>query len=198
MNGRIALVVALFALSAGAGCGGSSHAPPPPTTTTTTTQATSLSTFRNAFLTFRHPQAWRTLRIANSGELHFAPMVYLTTQPGHDPCRQRGLTIVCNWPVNRLLSSGVIVKWANRGFPGWTLATETGTRLRIGGRPATEQTARPGDCRTIGADETVSVQIARPIQYNWTDFIACLRGPNLADREREVRALLASTRFLQP
>jgi hypothetical protein len=193
MNGRIALVLALFALFAVAGCGGSSHSSPP-----TTTQSTALSTFQNGFLKFRYPQAWRTLRFTNSGELHFAPMVYLSTQPGHDPCHQSGLAIVCAWPVDRLLPSGVIAKWENRGFPGWTLATESGTRLRVGGRPAKEQTARPGECRTIGADETVSVQIARPAQYNWTDFTACLRGPNLPDQERQIKAVLASTRFLQP
>jgi hypothetical protein len=33
---------------------------------------------------------------------------------------------------------------------------------------------------------------------NWTDFVACLRGPNLAAHEQEVAAVLASTRFLQP
>jgi hypothetical protein len=193
MNGRIALVLALFALSAGVGCGGSSHAP-----ALTTTQSATLSTFQNGFLTFRYPQAWRTLRFTNPNELHFSPLVYLSTQPGHDPCHQSGPAIVCDWPVDHLLPSGVIAKWENRGFPGWTLASETGTRVSVGGRSAKEQTTRPGECRTIGADETVSVQIARPVQYNWTDFTACLRGPNLADQERAVSAVLASTRFLQP
>jgi hypothetical protein len=33
---------------------------------------------------------------------------------------------------------------------------------------------------------------------NWTAFEACLRGPNLAEHDRQVRALLSSTRFLLP
>jgi hypothetical protein len=193
MNGRIVLLLALAALGAGAGCGGSSR----PQTTAMTPPA-SLATFRNAYLEFRYPQAWRTLQFPDSGELHFHPMVYLSTQSGHDPCRQSGLTVTCGWPVDRLQPSGVVVQWENKGFPGWSLATQSGTSLRVGGRPARETTRRPGDCGSIGADETVSVQIARPVADNWTDFVACLRGPNLAAHEQEVAAVLASTRFLQP
>ena len=47
-------------------------------------------------------------------------------------------------------------------------------------------------------NETISVAIARPLAYNWTQVDACLRGPRLAPLERQVRALLGSTRFLAP
>jgi hypothetical protein len=193
MKGRIAFVLALFALSAGAGCGGSSDGPG-----STTSQSSTLSTFRNAFLEFRYPQVWKTLQFGKSGELHFHPMLYLSTQAGHDPCRQTGLSVTCGWPVDHLQPGGVIAQWENRGYPGWLLSRQPGPHLTVGGRPAREQTARPGDCGTIGAAETVSVQIARPLDANWTAFTACLRGPNLAGHEREIKALLASTRFLQP
>lgn len=193
MNGRIALALALLALSAGAGCGGSSqeraHATPGPA---------SFATFRNAFLEFRYPRAWQPLRFGSSGELHLHPMLYLSTQPAHDPCHRTGPSITCGWPVDHLRPSGMVALWENRGYPGWSLSSRPGARLRIGGRPAREQTAHPGDCGTIGADETVSVQIARPVDANWTAFTACLRGPGLAGRESEIKALLASTRFLQP
>ena len=42
----------------------------------------------------------------------------------------------------------------------------------------------------------MSVTIARPLPSNWTALQACLRGPNLAEQERQVRALLSSMRFL--
>ena len=46
-------------------------------------------------------------------------------------------------------------------------------------------------------DLTTQEAVAR-LQSNWTAFDACLRGPNLAEQEREIRALLGSTRFLAP
>jgi len=194
MNGRIALVLALLALSLGAACGGSSR----PQTTTMTPPA-SLTTFRNAYLEFRYPQAWRTLTFQIPPTvLHFDPMLYLSTQPGHNPCRQNGDVTSCSWPVDRLDSNGVLVVWENQGYPGWRLAPQPGTSVSVDGRPAKQVVKRPGDCGTIGADETVSIQIARPVDSNWTAFTACLRGPNLAGHEQEIKALLASTRFLQP
>jgi hypothetical protein len=163
------------------------------------TPPASLTTFRNAYLEFRYPHDWRTLTFQIPPTvLHFNPMVYVSTQPGHDPCRQNGDVTSCGWPVDRLDPNGVLAVWENQGYPGWTLATQPGTALNVDGRPAKRVVRRPGDCRTIGADETVSVQIARPAAANWTAFTACLRGPNLADGEQELKALLASTRFLQP
>ena len=39
-------------------------------------------------------------------------------------------------------------------------------------------------------------RIERPIPDNWTAVTACLKGPGLTKSERELDALLASTRFL--
>jgi hypothetical protein len=195
MKGRIAAILALVALAACAGCGGSSH----PGGTTAALQPP-LTTYRNAFLTFSYPQAWRplTFRIPPT-ILHFDPMLYLSTQPGHNPCRQSGDVTFCGWPVDNLDPAGVLAVWENKGFPGWTLSTQAGKSLKVGGRPAKKLVSRPGDCGSIGAEETVSVVIARPkLADNYTSFIACLRGPHLAAHVREVSALLASTRFLQP
>jgi len=171
MNVRIALALAVFVLSAGVGCGGSASV-----ATTSMTPPTPLTAFKNAYLEFRYPQSWRPLAFqVPPTALHFDP------------------------PVDRLKSSGVLVVWENQGYPGWTLSTQPGKNLNVDGRPAKRVVSRPGDCGTIGADETVSVQIARPqVASNLTSFRACLRGPNLADQEREIMALLASTRFLQP
>jgi hypothetical protein len=53
-----------------------------------------------------------------------------------------------------------------------------------------------GICRRIGADRTIDVLIAtRPLPSTLTEFTACLRGPGLAQEEKSVDALLASTKF---
>jgi hypothetical protein len=65
----------------------------------------------------------------------------------------------------------------------------------VGGRPARRTAARPGQCSGVGADETISVEIARPDPGNLTAVLACLRGPNLARAEARFAAVLATTRF---
>jgi hypothetical protein len=163
-----------------------------------------LSTYRNSFLTFRDPAAWSpSVWQAPRQMLHFHPMVFLSTQPTHDPCRTSsaaggGTVITCAWSVSRLAPGGVVVRWENRGFPDASLANFPGASTRIGGRGARLSTRRPGSCGGLGADEAISVAIARPMASNWTAFEACLRGPHLAEHERQVRTLLGSTRFLAP
>ena len=161
-----------------------------------------LQTYRNSFLTFTYPAAWAP-SVFTEQTLHFHPMVYLSTQPTHDPCRTTasalgGSTTTCGWPVGRLAPGGVVVALENRGQPVFSLANFAGAPTRIGGRPAKVSTQRPGSCRALGGEATVSVAIARPLASNWTALDACLRGPNLAEQERQVRALLSSMRFLQP
>jgi hypothetical protein len=155
-----------------------------------------LATYANGFLVFRHPAAWKAYPFRWSGELHFQPMVYLSTQPVHDPCTTTGNTTTCAWPVKRLEPGGVLIAWENRGFPGWRLRTQPGESIRIGGRPAKRVTTDGGECRVIGADRTTEIAIASPQQDNWTQVTACVRGPHLVANEHRLDALLASTRFL--
>jgi hypothetical protein len=163
---------------------------------------TPLATYRNAFKTFRYPAAWSP-SVWQTTELHFHPMLYLSTQPTHNPCRTAaavggGTSITCGAAVDRLAPGGVVIVWENRGSPGTSLSSFAGTSTRIDGRPAKLSTGRPGACRGVGADEEISVNIARPLAGNWTSIDACLRGPGLSEKERQVRALLGSTRFLTP
>ncbi len=128
-------------------------------------------------------------------------MVYLSTQATHDPCRTTasalgGTTTTCGWPVGRLAPGGVVVLLENRGSPGVSLTNFAGQSTRVDGRSAKLSTQRPGICRALGADATISVAIARPLASNWTALAACLRGPHLAEQERQVRAMLSSMRFL--
>jgi hypothetical protein len=158
--------------------------------------------FRNQFVTFRYPTSWSTT-VRREKVLHFDPMVYLgTEQARRDPCKTSktplGTTTVCGWPVSRLSPNGVLVKWENRGFPGVNLGRFPGKTTLIGGRAARVSVQRPGTCGQIGADETISIAVSRPLQSNWTQIDACLRGPKLAPLERQVQALLGSTKFLAP
>lgn len=153
-------------------------------------------TFRDSFLVFRYPAVWKPAVVKITGTLHFSPMLYLSSQPVHPPCHSQRSATVCGWPLERLRPGGALIVWENRGFPGWSLRTTQGTSVRIGGRPAKQTVMQPGECAAIGADETIAIEIERPIPDNWTAFTACLRGPGLAATEREVDAVLASTHFV--
>lgn len=181
--------LAVLAAAAAAGCGSGSG----PGTTTG-----ARASFTNSFLSFGYPTGWKPFVFKITGTLHFDPMLYVSSQSAHQPCRTRTATTVCGWPVDRLQPGGTLIVWENRGAPGWSLQAVDGVSLHVGGRPAKKIVSRPGQCASIGADETIQVEIQRPLADNWTAFTACLRGPNLRSGERAVNALLASTHFKKP
>ena len=150
--------------------------------------------YRSAGLTFRHPAAWTAYPFRETGELHFMPLVYLSTQPVHDPCSTHGNTTSCGLPVRHLRPGGVLVSWQVNGIPAMGLGP--GARIRVGGHPATRVVTRGGICKKIGADRTMVIAVeTSPTPSPLTYVTACLRGPNLPQNERRVDALLASTRL---
>ena len=183
----LALAPVLAAATVAAGCGGGSGGAAPATPP--------LEQFTNAYVSFRHPATWTAYPFTWRGELHFHPMLYVSTQPVRDPCRTSGRTVTCGWPVGRLRPGGVLISVENRGAPGWSLAAQTGTPLHVGGRAAKRRLERPGACGAIGAGATLDVVVASPLPGNWTELTACLRGPELAASERNVERLLGSLRF---
>jgi hypothetical protein len=181
-----AALVAVVAVTSG--CGGGTDAQvaaktdPPPIT------------YSNSLLSFSHPAAWKAYPFRWAGELHFRPMVYLSTQPVQDPCSTKGNTTSCGFPVKQLGPGGVLVTWNASGPPA--IALGPGSRIQVGGRQARRVDTAGGMCRSIGADRTIDVLIAtRPLPSTPTEFTACLRGPGLAQEEKSVTALLASTKF---
>lgn len=151
-------------------------------------------TYSNSLLSFSHPAAWTAYPFRWAGELHFRPMVYLSTQPVEDPCSTKGNTTSCGFPVKQLEPGGVLVTW-NASTPP-AMALGPGSRIRVDGREARRVDTAGGMCRSIGADRTVDVVIqTRPLPSTLTEFTACLRGPGLAQEEKSVDALLASTKF---
>ncbi len=181
-----AALVALVAVTSG--CGGGTDAQAAAKT------EPKLVTYSNSLLSFSHPAAWKAYPFRWAGELHFNPMVYLSTQPVQDPCSTKGNTTSCGFPVKQLEPGGVLVTW-NASTPP-AMALGPGSRIRVDGREARRVDTAGGMCRSIGADRTIDVLIAtRPLPSTPTQFTACLRGPGLAQEEKSVEALLASTKF---
>ena len=181
-----AALVALVAVTSG--CGGGTNAQAAAKTDP------KLVTYSNSLLSFSHPAAWKAYPFRWAGELHFRPMVYLSTQPVQDPCSTKGNTTSCGFPVKQLEPGGVLVTW-NASTPP-AMALGPGSRIRVDGREARRVDTAGGMCRSIGADRTIDVLIAtRPLPSTPTQFTACLRGPGLAQEEKSVEALLASTKF---
>jgi hypothetical protein len=156
----------------------------------------SLTTFRNSYVTFSAPAAWGTHVFPARPSPHETPLVYVSSQTLHDPCRPVGAGTACGWPVDRLEPGGVLIVWENRSFPGWTLESAEGKPVTIGGRAGRRASIHPGECVAVGGDKTVEVAIERPVPSSWTAVTACLRGPDLAQATHRLDALLGSTRFL--
>jgi hypothetical protein len=153
-----------------------------------------LQKYSGSGLSFSYPTAW-TAYPGKHVELHFDPLVYLSTQPVHDPCSTQGNETTCGFPVDRLKPGGVLVIWQTYGIPAMGLGP--GQRIRVGGHPATYSDKPGGQCRRIGADRTIQAVVqTSPPPAAFTYLTACLRGPGAAKNARSVRALLASTRFL--
>ena len=176
---------ALVALTSG--CGGGSDAQAAKT-------GWELVTYSNSLLSFSHPVAWKAYPFPWVGELHYRPMVYLSTQPVRNPCSTKENTTSCGFPVKQLEPGGVLVTWNASDPPAMTLGP--GSRIQVDGHQAGRVDTAGGLCRRIGGDRTIDVLIAtRPLPSAPTEFTACLRGPGLAQEEKSVTALLDSTQI---
>ena len=181
-----AVLLALVALTSG--CGGGTDAQVSAKT------APKLVTYSNSLLSFSHPAAWKAYPFRWAGELHYRPMVYLSTQPVQNPCSTKGNATSCGFPVKHLAPGGVLVTWNASNPPAMTLGP--GSRILVDGHTARRVDTAGGMCRSIGADRTIDVLIpTKPLPSTPTEFTACLRGPGLAQEEKSVTALLDSTKF---
>ncbi len=181
-----AALVALVAVTSG--CGAASNAQ-------VAAKDPPLLTYSNSDLSFTYPAAWTATPSRSSGELHFQPLVFLSTQTVHNPCSTHGNTTSCGFPLRHLQPGGVLAFWQVSGIPATGLGP--GSRGKVGGFPAARVDKAGGECRRIGADRTVDVAVeTNPLPSPLTYFTACLRGPNLAPDEKRVDALLASTKFV--
>lgn len=152
-----------------------------------------LQKYSGPYVSFSYPAEWKALRFRRPLELHSFPLVYLSTQAIHTPCSTHGSETSCGWPVKRLQPGGVLAVWQFPYAPPCPGCTSgAGAPLQVGGRHAMLKVSGGGVCRAIGADRTIEVTIENS---GAPEFMACLRGPGLAQSERRVNALLKSTRF---
>jgi hypothetical protein len=179
-------IVALASVASA--CGGGSDAQAAP-------KGPALVTYTGSGLDFSYPATWTVSRpVRPTVALHFNPLVYLSTQPVHAPCSTKGATTSCGFPIDHLQPGGVLVTWETNGLLAMGLGP--GIQIQVGGHPASRQEKTGGECRKIGADRTIDVTIATStLPSALTYFTACLRGPGLAEAEKSVDALLASTTF---
>ena len=152
--------------------------------------------YSDQWLSFTHPLAWTASKPLGPGlGFHFNPIVYLSTQAVSNPCQVSGNDTTCGWPLEHLEPGGVLAVWQiPYALPGFSLRTQPGKLLEVGGVPAKRHDMSGGFCRSIGADRTINVVIKLGAG-NYRQLTACLRAPGVAQNERRVDALLASTKF---
>lgn len=187
-----ALAILVFASVASA-CGGGGDA------ATATPKDPPLAEFSGSGLSFSYPSVWTATKPSFPyQDLHFHPIVFLSTQPVHAPCTTKGNETDCGIPIaiDTLQPGGVFAMWQPAEGPplvSGELAPFKGT-FQIDGHPAQRKETAGGECSEIGADRTISVEVERATQ-DYIFFTACLRKPGLAQAEKSVDALLASTKF---
>jgi len=180
-----------------------------PTTSYTTTTASTASTnpastcdspstwaiYDGNGLRFDYPTCWTPVH--NDEVSTFSTsLVDLSNEPMQDPCTTTASSSECGWPLTNLVTDGVLVRWSSNGTLGWSLQQDPGTSLTVGGLAAREEVSQPGDCGSIGADETIAVEAARTAPDNYYAMTACLRGPDLTQTASQVQQMLTSTTFI--
>jgi hypothetical protein len=143
---------------------------------------------------FDYPSCWTPVHNVEVSTMS-SSLVDLSNEAMQDPCTTTASSTACGWPLTKLAAEGVLVRWSSNGFPGWSLQQAPGTSLTVGGLPAREQVSQPGNCGSIGADETIAVEVARTVPSNYYAMTACLRGPDQTQAASQVQQILASTTF---
>ena len=128
-------------------------------------------------LTVTHPRDWRLVAGPAGGP--FSPLFYLSTGsltvqlcPTADPTT--GAYAGCPPPLPELAPNGVLVTvWPNRGLPAAV-------------PPIVRVEAASGACQAIGGDAQMQSVVGASVVG------ACLRGPDVAPSEADVRTVIDS------
>jgi hypothetical protein len=131
------------------------------------------------------------------------PLIYLSTDPLLPTCATAPQTTpnpadargrACDRPLEELAPNGVLVTWLTTRI--LAPLPSAGDSVEVNGATGRLQIEKPGSCSAVVADETlyVLVPIGQPKPWSNIAVLACLRGPDLATSEAQVRAMLASAR----
>ena len=186
-------LVAVALLCAGIAVGCSSGANTSSTATTSTPDLSALGHFDNGAVAFDYPARWEHQDLTTIPSMFESYLGYFSSMTLHDPCTTTsiatGTRVSCGDPVQRLDPGAALVTWANVEFPGQSEIASPNTT--ISGQAARVDVEDGGDCAHLGADKTITAEIARPggIRYR---MVACLRGPYLAQAQTAVEQMIQS------
>ncbi|MBA2719039.1 MAG: hypothetical protein H0U52_07350 [Chloroflexi bacterium] len=152
-------------------------------------------------ISFEHPAGWTRSQPNQHNPINDGPLIYLSTDPLLSACATAAEVPpnppdaqgrACDWPLTTLSPNGVFVDWLTTRI--LQPLPSVGEPIAMNGDTARLQIERPGSCERIGATETISVlvPIGQPKPWSNVAVIACVRGPDLATAEAQVRAMLAS------
>lgn len=152
-------------------------------------------------ISFERPATWTRWQPNQHNPINDGPLIYLSTDPLLPACATAPNATAnppdaqgraCAWPLASLSANGVFVNWLTSRI--LAPRPSAGEAIAMNGGTARLQTERPGSCAVIGADETISVwvPIGQPTALSNVWVVACLRGPDLATAEAQLRAMLAS------
>jgi len=152
-------------------------------------------------ISFDRPASW-TRWIPNAhSPINDGPLIYLSTDPllpacatappaTPNPADAQGRA--CSWPLRELASNGVLVTWLTTRI--LVPLPSSGEKVEVNGETGRLEIEKPGSCSAIGGDETLDMHVPIGQSTPWSNIavVACLRGPDLAEAEAQVRAMLAS------
>jgi hypothetical protein len=144
-----------------------------------------LAHLRRGGIAFEYPAAWRYHRrgfLATMTE----GLVDLSTQPMVNPCRRRGSSTRCGWPVRRLRPAGVVVVWdLFGGGPALMHPPPVGARVRR---------IRDGSCRAIGGAEALQGTVVTRRRHQIYDAFACIAAGHRTGNAAAFAAMVRSAR----
>ena len=193
--------VAIGLLVLCAACSAKSHNDAAPLTTSvaTTTSITlpndpmsprTHDKYANNLIEFDRPTAWKSQVFPEGGLGHETPFAYLSPDELSDPCDGN---FNCAWPIEQLPPGDALITWRGPAPVGFEHGA---AKTVIDGEAGWLDVAKPGECKAIGADETIAMVVNSPDGGNYL-MQACLRGPALSQLERDVYAMLGSVRFIR-
>ena len=194
MRALVFLVLAV-ALTA---CGGSATPRPRPTPLLGVVPAPSSSLsahFANGPLSFRYPAGWRLERVRLATTFS-STLAYLANGKLGKPCVGTTTSITCGPPLAALAPNGIFVTWTADSYPAGSAVRIPGHPLLVDGHTAGLRViSQPGRECPAGAARVILVTIAGSAPRTSYTMGACIRGPNIRQREAQVMGILHSVRL---